>query len=241
MAVRARSPVIQPEEDRLGDVVTKPDPTRRVTEQLLREIGTVRELFDAEFTSTHKEIDQIRKYSEARSEDIKHSELTIKELFGEKLARNNDRIGHSLEMAEIQLKNIVTLIEKTAELNNTALQAAFATAEKAVVAAQTASALANTKMETTFTGNFQQINQLITTLQESFRREIGDLRKVQDDKAEEIKKQVAAAESRFQSGEGRREGEMFYKGESRMNMSSIIAWIIAGTAVVGLFMHLLVH
>ena len=241
MAVRTRSPVVQPEEDRLGDVVTKPDPTRRVTEQLLREIGTVRELFDAEFTSTHKEIDQIRKYSEARSEDIKHSEISVKELFAEKLGRNQDHIEHVMGLTNTELRNIVTLIEKTAELNNTALQAAFATAEKAVVAAQTASALANTKMETTFTGNFQQINQLITTLQESFRREIGDLRKVQDDKAEEIKKQVAAAESRFQSGEGRREGEMFYKGESRLNMSSLIAWIIAATAVIGLSLHFVIH
>ena len=212
-------------EARPGDIVTRPDPTREVTRQLLREIGTVRELFAGQFISIHKEIDLLRDYSENRGEEIKSFGDNQKELFSEKLQRNWDKVGHLAELTDTQLKSIITLIEKTAELNNTALQAAFATAEKAVVAAQTASALANTKMETTFTGNFQQINQLITTLQESFRREIGDLRKVQDDKAEEIKKQVSAAESRFQANESQRQGAKDYKTEGRLSSSAIGGWI----------------
>jgi hypothetical protein len=222
-------------ESRSGDVVTRPDPTREVTRQLLREIGTVRELFSGQFNAVHKEIDLLRDYSENRGVDIREFGANQKELFHEKLQRNWDSVKHLAELTDTQLKSIVTLIEKTAELNNTALQAAFATAEKAVVAAQTASALANTKMETTFTGNFQQINQLITTLQESFRREIGDLRKVQDDKSEEIKKQVSAAESRFQTNEGQRLGIKEYRTEGRLSSSAIAGWIFGSImGVVGL-------
>ncbi len=227
------------EGEQVGDIVTRPDPTRRVTEQLLREIGTVRELFDKEFISTHREMDHLRKYSESRGDDIRISEEHQKELFNEKLQRNWDRIIHLAELTDTQLKSIITLIEKTAELNNTALQAAFATAEKAVVAAQTASALANTKMETTFTGNFQQINQLITTLQESFRREIGDLRKVQDDKSEEIKKQVSAAEYRSQNSEGQRLGISANKTESNRGVVMMIMAVGVAMAVIEVALHFL--
>lgn len=212
-------------EARPGDVVTRPDPTREVTRQLLREIGTVREYFAGQFNAVHKEIDLLRDFSENRDADIDKASGHVKELFQEKLQRSWDSVKHLAELTDTQLKGIVTLIEKTAELNNTALQAAFATAEKAVVAAQTASALANTKMETTFTGNFTQINQLITTLQESFRREIGDLRKVQDDKSEEIKKQIGAVEDRFQTGEGRRIGVKEYRSEGRLSSTAIGGWI----------------
>jgi len=229
-----------PEFPQPGDVVTRPDPTREVTRQLLREIGTVRELFAGQFDSVHKEVDLLRDYSENRGNDIKDATDHQKELFHEKLQRNWDKVSHLAELTDTQLKSIITLIEKTAELNNTALQAAFATAEKAVVAAQTASALANTKMETTFTGNFQQINQLITTLQESFRREIGDLRKVQDDKAEEIKKQVSAAEARFQAGEGRKIGigeSDITKSRNSNTMIALGLFVLAGVTVLLHFIH----
>jgi hypothetical protein len=127
-----------------------------------------------------------------------------------------------------QITAIKTLFDKTGELNNTALQAAFAAAKEAVGAAQTASALANTKMETTFTKNFEQVNQLITTIQESLGEKVEDLRKVFDDKIEDLKKQMQMVENRGQLDSGRQRG----MGESWSILVSVAGILVSIVAVV---------
>jgi hypothetical protein len=180
------------------DIHPDPDPTDRTNEQIKESVFAVMAVVNEKFGRVFERFDgndkaiAILAETQSRLPNIGMVDADVK---------------HLAELTRVQIAGITTLIEKTAELNNTALQAAFATSEKAVLAAQTASALANTKMENTFTGNFQQINQLITTLQESFRREIGDLRKVQDDKAEEIKKQFQASEARSNANEGQKKGQ----------------------------------
>lgn len=85
-------------------------------------------------------------------------------------------VDHLRELTEAQIANVKILIDKTGELNNTALQAAFAAAKEAVGAAQIASATANTKMETNFTKQLDATGLLISTMEKALNGKIEDVK-----------------------------------------------------------------
>jgi hypothetical protein len=88
----------------------------------------------------------------------------------------SEEVAHLKELTLELVSGIKTLIEKTGELNNTALQAAFAAAKEAVGAAQLASATANTKMETNFTKQLDATSLLIATMEKSLISKIEDVK-----------------------------------------------------------------
>lgn len=88
----------------------------------------------------------------------------------------DSNVTHLKELTLEQISGVKILIEKTGELNNTALQAAFAAAKEAVGAAQIASATANTKMETNFTKQLDATGLLISTMEKSLTGKIEDVK-----------------------------------------------------------------
>jgi hypothetical protein len=143
-----------------GDVVTIPDPSRLTTAQLLREVEGLEKFFTQRFIAYDKAIELLQRKSD------KEPQITTVE----------STVNHLKELTAEQIANIKTLIEKTGELNNTALQAAFAAAKEAVGAAQIASATANTKMETNFTKQLDATGLLISTMEKALSGKIEDIK-----------------------------------------------------------------
>jgi hypothetical protein len=201
-----------------GIVPSPADPTELTTKLVDRGIANLRDALEQRMNGVEGKIDLIKEASISNREHVNA-------LSQDRHTLVINQVDHLGILTDTKINAVKELIEKTGELNNTALQAAFAAAKEAVGAAQTASALANTKMEATFTKNFDSVNQLITTIQESLGEKVETLRKVFDDKISDIKD--------AQTGmEGRNAGSKEVKTGGVANAAMLAAVVVAIVAVI---------
>jgi hypothetical protein len=193
-----------------------PDPTDLTTKLVNQGISNLKDYVEAR-------LDRLDKELAVRKEDFDNKSQHVNDLSSDRHKLVESQIDRLATLTDTKINAVKELIEKTGELNNTALQAAFAAAKEAVGAAQTASALANTKMEATFTKNFDSVNQLITTIQESLGEKVGTLQKVFDDKITDIKDTMAAAQVAQVAAQNRWQGKDDQRTDTREVKNSNIA------------------
>lgn len=165
-----------------------PDPTLRTTEQLLREISLVREIFASELkglkTVIETRLDGMDKAIEllqVRSDKIP---MHIAGEVGQ-LQKLHDEKFHSIETQFLERD---TRTEQTSRDSKVAVDAALQAAKEAVGEQNKSNALAIAKSEAAFTKQIDQIGILVSTMA-----------KTSDDKIDDLK-------SRVQSMEGRDKG-----------------------------------
>jgi len=166
------------------DTRPDPDPTVRTSEQLLREISLVREVFTSELVGN-------RLVLEARLEGIEKAidlERTLtNEARGSVLAETlhlQKLHDEKFKSIEIQFIERDTRTEQTSRDSKVAVDAALQAAKEAVGEQKKSNALANSKMEAAFTKQMDQLGTLLTTMQ-----------KTSDDKIDDLKSRVVSLES----------------------------------------------
>jgi hypothetical protein len=166
------------------DTRPDPDPTVRTSEQLLREISLVREVFNSELVGNklvlesrldgiERAIDLERsRTNEARAAVLAET-LHLQKLHDEKF-----------KSIEVQFAERDTRTEQTSRDSKVAVDAALQAAKEAVGEQNKSNALANSKMEAAFTKQIDQIGTLLATIQ-----------KTSDDKIDDLKSRVLSMES----------------------------------------------
>jgi len=166
------------------DTRPDPDPTVRTSEQLLREISLVREVFTSELVGN-------RLVLEARLEGIEKAidleRTRTNEARGSVLAETlhlQKLHDEKFKSIEIQFIERDTRTEQTSRDSKVAVDAALQAAKEAVGEQKKSNALANSKMEAAFTKQMDQLGTLLTTMQ-----------KTSDDKIDDLKSRVVSLES----------------------------------------------
>jgi hypothetical protein len=144
-----------------------PDPSVRTTEQIDRVVGASMDVINEKIGRLYERLEGYDKAIDVLAE----AQARLPNV-----GMVDSDVKHLAQLADEKFTSIKTLIEKTGELNNTALQAAFAAAKEAVGAAQIANATANTKMETNFTKQLDATVLLISTMEKSFNSKSDDIK-----------------------------------------------------------------
>jgi hypothetical protein len=144
------------------------------TQNLLREISALKELFGTELKSLDQRISEVSSYSRARNEDIKSASATLQALLEEKIEKqalvsNEKFIGVGAQFAERD-----TRTDQRAGDTKLAVDAAFAAAKEATA-----------KIEAGFTKQIDGIFQIVDTKTANIGGNIDD-----------IKQRLTAIESR---------------------------------------------
>jgi hypothetical protein len=189
-----------------------PDPTVLTTQALLREIGAVKELFDAQQTAVEKTIedihDNILRIANQHLIDMRH----LESLIDEKFQTIRSKFEEKFASIDKQFLDRDTRVEQMAKASAEALSAALQAAKEAVGEQNKSSALSINKSEVA-TG--KQIDQLGETVKQNAT--------VFNDKLDDIKK-------RMDRNEGVGEGSVQERGVRRQQSNTVANWggLIAG-------------
>lgn len=166
-----------------GDILPRPDPTRLTTDQLRRELASLREILTAR-------IDAMDRATELLSETVNRTPTVIqteishvRELIQEKLSSLGGRAEEKFNSIDLQF----------AERDVRTTQTATAS-EQALAAALQAAAKASEKSELSFTKQIDQIQLQIKTIGDGFGDRLAEL-KERIDRGEGGDSSVAAARS----------------------------------------------
>jgi len=195
-----------------GGLVPVPDPTLLTTQNLLREISALKELFSTELKSLDQRISEVSTYSRARNDDIRSASVTLQALLEEKSDKLSAVCVEKFAGVAAQFAERDTRTDQRAGDTKLAVDAAFAAAKEATA-----------KIEAGFTKQIDGMTQIIDTKTANLGGNIDDL-----------KQRMTAIESRSGTRtEGRR--------DNRDNMGLIVAIIAAGLAAGSLFLHFPAH
>src|ERR1022692_2248248 len=147
------------------DLKPIPDPSVLTTEQLLREINTLRALLETKIASTVKDIDRLEERIDG-----------IPEITEEKVASLQALHEEKFNSIQTQFKERDTRTEQTSRDSKVAVDAALSAAKEAVGEQNRSSALAITKSETAASKQIDQQGQLITTSTGALNDKIDDLK-----------------------------------------------------------------
>jgi hypothetical protein len=155
-----------------SDRLPIPDPTVLTTQQLLREMGLLRDLIDVRFGVVETRFDGMDKaialiQSEADKVPSK-TDIAVDQL--------KDLHAEKFRSIETQFIERDTRTEQTSRDSKVAVDAALQAAKEAVGEQNKSNSLANSKMEASFTKQIDQIGTLITTSNKATDDKISDIK-----------------------------------------------------------------
>jgi phosphate uptake regulator len=201
----------------VGRVLTKgsvpvPDPTTLTTAQLLRELGSLRELIGAR-------LDAADEATRLRSESFKQIPQDVQAEIAHLRALADEKFASVFRMFEE--RDVRTALSSAAA--DQALNAALQAAKELVTAQGEASAAAAVKSETSFTKQIDQIGTIIQTLE-----------KAMGDRLTEIKE-------RIDRGEGQGTGRSESRTERRLDTGQAILALTLVAAFAGVIVAIVFH
>lgn len=173
-----------------------PDPTTLTTQQLIREIGAVREIIETRLDGMDKAIELLQKSSDKFPEFVKSEVVTLFKLHQEKF-----------ESVQTQFQERDVRDERSSRDSKTAVDAALSAAKEAVGAQNASSALAIAKSETATDKRIDQQGTLIA-----------NATKALDDKIDDLKERLTRIE-------GKAEGKVTAVADHQTNTGMIVGII----------------
>ncbi len=182
------------------ELLPRPDPTVLTTEQLRREISSLRSILETRLDSMDKatvllhddvlvRLAHVGDGLEARFQAVDAASQARSEVRDEKLHSVQTRLEDFAEEVAVRFSERDTRSEREARDNKIAVDAAFAAAKEAVAENNKSSALATDKSEAGFTKQIDQLTLLIETRA-----------KASDDKIDDIKEQLSNRRGHEQGG-----------------------------------------
>lgn len=193
-----------------------PDPTVLTTQQLQREITATKEVVETKLNGIREKIETRIEGMDKAIELLQASTNKFPDNIERAVERLQELHDEKFSSIETQFIDRDTRTEQTSRDSKVAVDAALQAAKEAVGEQNKSNALAIAKSETTFTKQIDQIGVLITTMQKNF-----------DDKMDDMKERIQAAETRMQGMESQKKG-------STDNWSIISAVIAAFVGIGGL-------
>jgi hypothetical protein len=199
-------------------LVPRPDPTLLTTEQLNREIASLRVAMEARMDAGDKAILLVHEETGRRLDSLakfRETEVNcVREVMDEKLRALDERLIARDKEVSTRFQERDTRSEREARDNKIAVDAAFAAAKEAVAENNKSSALATDKSEAGFTKQIDQLTLLIETRA-----------KASDDKIDDIKEQLS---NRRGNDQGRLDSRTFV-----FALMGLIIAIISAAALIG--------
>ena len=170
-----------PAKDTNHDLRPNPDPTTLTTQQLLREMGLLKELLVAKFEEAVRQVATMREIIETRL-DASDKALSLLKSETDKIPNSVDqKLGAVKEIIEekftsvaLQFKERDVRTEQSNKDSKVAVDAALQAAKEAVSEQNKSSALAIAKSETATTKQIDQLGALIQTGSKALDDKIGD-------------------------------------------------------------------
>ena len=202
-----------------GELLPRPDPTRLTTDQLRRELSALREILTARLDAMDRATQLLDETVNRTPTVIQTAISHLKELHEERFRSTEQVSVTRLNGIEQQFAERDVRTEQASIATDSALKAALQAAKEAVFENSQAAAKAAEKVELSFTKQIDQIGLRIDTIVKGY-----------DDRLTEIKE-------RIDRGEGSTSGAFGSRAEARLNMSTIIAVVLAIVSVVTLVLY----
>lgn len=197
-----------------------PDPTALTTQQLIREMGGLRELLETRLDAMDKATDLNKSATDKVPCLISDA---VKQL--EKL--QNEKFGEKFDSIDTQFRERDTRTEQTRTSDKVAVDAALQAQKEAAGAQNESNTAANAKTESNFTKQLDQTGTLITTTNKA------------------LQDQITEIKGRLDRGEGSMGGRIEKAEETRQTQGWVIPLVVVAgltlvgiaTTIIGLFMH----
>lgn len=214
--------------------VPNPDPTERTVEQLLREIGTSREIVEAGQKGTRdvietrlsgmdKAIELLQTLTNKMPQYIKDEVSHLEKLHQEKFASILTNIETRFDGVGTQFVERDKRVEQLSLADKTAINAALAAQEKQAIAQNESNSAANTKMEGNFAKLIEQGQEFLLEYRRNTEAQINDLK------------------SRLDKGEGTTRGADRATDRTASIIGLAIAASVAVVAVLGGIIGMVVY
>ena len=205
------------------DWTPRPDPTLLTTQQLLRELTSLREILAARLDAMDRAAEVLSETVNRTPTAIQTAIANLRDVYDERFNSINIQSGERLRSLQTQLADRSETLdqrfdsiaqqfserdvrtEQAATASASALAAALQAAKEAVFEQAQAAAKAAEKTELSFTKQIDQIQLQIKTIGDGFSDRIGELKE------------------RIDRGEGQDTGAGGQRAESRLNMSSVVS------------------
>jgi hypothetical protein len=189
----------------IGDLLPRPDPTVLTTQQLLRELAALREVFDTRFTAMDTATSLLAETVNRTPTVVQTAVANLKDLHDERF-RSTELVSQTrLNGIEQQFAERDVRTEQAAIAADSALKAALQAAKEAVFENSQAAAKAAEKVEQSFTKQIDQIGLRIDTVAQGFDARLTELKE------------------RIDRGEGSTSGASETRSEQRLNINAVIA------------------
>jgi hypothetical protein len=194
------------------DWTPRPDPTLLTTQQLLRELASLREILAARLDAMDKAAEVLSETVNRTPTAIQTAIAGLRDVYDERfhsvqtqLADRSETLDQRFASIAQQFSERDVRTEQAATASASALAAALQAAKEAVFEQAQAAAKAAEKTELSFTKQIDQIQLQIKTIGDGFSDRIGELKE------------------RIDRGEGQDTGVIGQRAETRLNMSSVVS------------------
>lgn len=162
--------------DARGDIRPIPDPTRLTTEQLDREIGSLRAVLDAGLASLRQIIEARLNGNDRAIQLLQSTADKFPQWVDEKIAAVRDVVTEKFNSIEKQFTERDVRTEQAAGAVKIAVDAALQAQKEAATETNKSGTAAITKSETATTKQIDQLGELIRTMTKGFDDKIGDVK-----------------------------------------------------------------
>jgi hypothetical protein len=194
------------------DWTPRPDPTLLTTQQLLRELSSLREIFETRLDGMDKASVVLSETVNRTPTAIQTAVANVKEVYDERFASFHQQIADRAGTFDERFSSIAKQFterdvrtEQAATASASALAAALQAAKEAVFEQAQAATKAAEKTELSFTKQIDQIQLQIKTIGDGFSDRIGELKE------------------RIDRGEGQDSGATHQRAEARLNTGTVIS------------------
>jgi hypothetical protein len=192
----------------------QPDPTVRTIEQLQREVSALKELHGVRLEAMDKAIKIAHEDLVRVPTDVQKAVSALHDVLMETFKIHDEKFsGVQRQFEERDVRS-----DKTAELNQKALDAALLTAEKAVSKQQESFTVATTKSEASFTKQIEALGVQLTSIV-----------KTNDDKFSDFRQSISRLDTTYAALQSRAAGH-----------GDTWGYIVAGIVVVGIIVDVLI-
>jgi phage-related protein len=210
-----------------GDWTPRPDPTLLTTQQLLRELASLREIFEARLNAMDRAANVLSETVNRTPTAIQTAIANLKEVYDERfnsvqtqLADRTETIDERFVSIAKQFSERDVRTEQAATASASALAAALQAAKEAVFEQAQAAAKAAEKTELSFTKQIDQIQLQIKTIGDGFSDRIAELKE------------------RIDRGEGTTVGAAGERTEARLNLGTLVS---GGLLALGLLTFIILY
>jgi hypothetical protein len=196
--------VTTPQEAR--DWTPRPDPTLLTTQQLLRELSSLREIFETRLNGMDRAAEVLAATVNRTPTAIQMAVTGMREVYDERFASMARLSDERLKSIALQFAERDVRSEQAATAGASALAAALQAAKEAVFEQALAAGKAAEKTELSFTKQIDQIQLQIKTIGDGFSDRIGELKE------------------RIDRGEGADAGSSGQRTESRLNTGTLLTF-----------------